>query len=250
MYRVNPLLRNTLITTDEVIFHAPTKQTIDPRMIEQNIIIAEERFIRPLLGLAMYNDMCSQKNEVVDNTTLDELTEDVNADLPDGAPPYVLNIGDIVNAMEFLEADYLNLWKTYLWKLTAECVMLMSMAEGFVQFGNEGVSHSMPQSGALSAAGVVSPALKTVQWAIDKKMMDRVDPLIEATKLFLAGNNGSYPLYVVPPGCGPDGISTLRKSDIVLGLYDDIDNCNTGYFSTTGPSYDGKIPNSNNCGSC
>jgi hypothetical protein len=55
-------MRNVLITTDEVIFHAPTKQTLDPRTIQNSIIIAEERFIVPAIDYPLYYELASTKN--------------------------------------------------------------------------------------------------------------------------------------------------------------------------------------------
>lgn len=48
MYSINRLNRPVLITPDEVLFHAATDHSVDARQILQNIIIAEERIIRPL----------------------------------------------------------------------------------------------------------------------------------------------------------------------------------------------------------
>lgn len=228
MYRINPLYRNVLITADEVVFHAPTQHTLDVRVVEQNIIIAEERLIRPALTDRLYYLICDAKNSTVTAENREILQEQITSSLPPSADPVTLAVGDIVNAMELLPAPLMKLWKQHLWKLTAECVMLASTPESFVQFGSAGIVHGVPASGPMTTAGEVSPQLATVKWAMDKKMMDRIDPLSEAMHAWLCHNKTSYPAYSKDCGCNAKGVAYRRKSDIVLGLYDDIDqykNC-------------------------
>ena len=73
MYRLNNLKRNLLITADEVLFHAPTDQKIDARQIEQNIIVAEERWIANSICDKFYEDFISQKNRKVTTDNKSEL---------------------------------------------------------------------------------------------------------------------------------------------------------------------------------
>ncbi|SFW15808.1 hypothetical protein [Chitinophaga sancti] len=224
MYRINPLMRDVLITTDEVIFHAPTKHTLDPRTIEQSIIIAEERIIRPALSDDLYYDLILQKNKTVTADNKDTLQDQVNSSLPAGSEQVILAIGDIVNAFEFLSADYLKLWKQHLWKLTAEVVMLGATPESFVQFGSAGVIHTVPAAGPMNTTGEVSPELRSVKWLMDKKMMDRIDPLTQAMHEWICRYKIQYPLYQKECGCDSKGVAYKRKSDIVLSVYDEIDN--------------------------
>jgi hypothetical protein len=223
MYRLNDLYRNVLITVDEVVFHAPTKHTIDPRSIQQNIIIAEERIIRPAVTDDFYYALCEAKNVVVTAANKDALEAAVNNNIGNGAEPVVLNPGEVVNSMEFLSPNFLAFWKQHLWKLTAECVMLTSTPEAFVQFGSAGVIHTGPASGPMTTSGNVTPSLGAVKWTMDKKMMDRIDPLLEAMHVWLCRNKTKYPLYSKDCGCDVNGVAYKRKSDIILGLYDDID---------------------------
>lgn len=216
-----------IITADEVIFHAPTKQTLDVRMIEQSIIVAEERLIRPALGFDLYTAIIDSKNKVVTAGNLSALQAELSAAVPDSATLTTLKEGDIVNAMEYLSAENLALWKQHLWKLTAECVMLLAFPEGFVQFGSEGTVHSQPASGPMST-GMVTPELRSIKWAMDKKMMDRIDPLREAMHQWLCkkqkADSTLYVLYTSPCDCDVDGVAYKRKTDIVLGLYDEVDD--------------------------
>jgi hypothetical protein len=227
MYRINPLMRNVLITTDEVVFHAPTKHTIDPRMIEQSIIIAEERLIRPALGFEFYTALCAQKNTLVTDANKVALQATIDDSQPAGSQPVILNTGDIVNAYEYLNAENLALWKQYLWKLAAESVVLLSTSEAFIQFASTGVIHAQPPAGPMNAEGVVTPDLRSVKWFMDKKMMDRVDPLRESMHLWLCqqkSGTSKYSLYTKACDCNADGVAYKRKTDWVVGMYDDDDD--------------------------
>lgn len=230
MYRLNPLQRNVLLTVDEVIFHAPTSHTIDPRKIEPNIIVAEERLIMPTLGYEYYYALIDEKNTLVTALNKAGLETEINDSLPDGATEVTLQEGQIVNSNEFLSASNLALWKQHLWKLAAEAVILASYPEGFVQFAAEGTVHTTPQAGPMTNATVTSPELRSMKWSMDKKMMDRIDPLREAMHLWLCvkkkADTSLYPLYTKFCDCNVDGVAYKRKSDIVLGLYDDDENTN------------------------
>jgi hypothetical protein len=227
MYRPNPLNRNVLITVDEVIFHAPTKHTIDPRLIQNSIIVAEERIIRPALGYDYYYSLIDSKNVIVTSANKEDLQTSVNNGMPSGSQTVLLKEGDIVNALEKLSVDNQTLWKQHLWKLTAEAVMLLALPEGFVQFSSEGAIHTQPPAGALGATSIVTPDLRSMKWSMDKKMMDRIDPLRESMHLWLCKQKKAdatkYTLYTKACDCNADGIAYKRKTDVVLGIYDHID---------------------------
>lgn len=226
MYRKNTLERNVLIMTDEVIKHGPTMQTLDPRTIESSIIIAEERFLRGALGDDFYEALIAQKNVVVTSGNLTDLQAKVNASLPTGSQAVTLVAGDIVNSIEFLTDANKELWKMYLWKLAAECVMLMAIPEGHVQFGTAGVMHNLPSSGPMTSAQQTAPDLRTVKWAMDKKLMDRIDPLMEPMHIWICKRKVSYPLYKKHCDCDAAGVAYKRKTDFVMGIYDEPDdNC-------------------------
>lgn len=230
MYRVNPLLRNVLITNDEVIFHAPTKHTLDVRMVQNSIIVAEERILRPALGVELYTALIDQKNKEVTDLNKDELETQINDSLPEGAADITLTVGDIVNSRNYLSAENLSLWKQHLWKLTAECVITAAFPEGYVQFASEGAVHTTPQAGPMTNATITSPELRSMKWMMDKKNMDRIDPLREAMHQWLClkkkADSSLYVLYTKFCDCDVDGVAYKRKTDIVLGLYDEEDNKN------------------------
>jgi hypothetical protein len=221
-------MRNVLITVDEVIFHAPTKNNPDARIIEQAIIVAEERLIRPTLGNTFYQALIDEKNKIIDAGNKVAQQALVDASLPASAQAVVLKEGDVVNALEYLTPDNLALWKQHLWKLTAECVMLLAFPDSFVQFAGEGTVHAQPQSSPMGGAGVVTPDLRSIKWVMDKKMMDRIDPLRESLHLWLCtkqkADTTKYSLYTKTCDCDADGVAYKRKTDFVLGIYDDEDN--------------------------
>ena len=205
-------MRNVLITSSEVIFHAPSKQTLDPRTIQQSIIVAEERFIRPAIGDALYEALCNAKNVLVTDANKAALQAKMTA--------ITINNGDIVNAFEEMSTVNQKLWKQYLWKLTAEAVLIASVPDAFLQFSSEGIVHGAPPAGPMNSAGVVGPNLQDVKWLMDKKILDRIDPLVTATKNFICRNKLDYPLYTDCP-CDDEPVPPARKSQFIMNIYDD-----------------------------
>lgn len=227
MYKLNLLQRNVLITPDEVIFHAPTKHTIDPRPILNSIIVAEERFIRPLLGFEYYYALVDKKNLVITDANKTAQQTNFNSSRADNAPAYNLKSGDILNAVEFLESEDQKLWKEQLWKLTAEAVMVLTFPEQFIQISSEGVTMPNPMPGPLTNAANVSPDLASMKWLMDKKIMDRIDPLMDALHEWVCyqkkKNTTSYLLYAKECACDGEEQINVRKSNLITGLYDDND---------------------------
>lgn len=234
MYRVNRFKRPVLITTDEVVFHAPTKQKIEPRLIESSIIVAEERFIRPELGWDLYEDICNLKNKllVTDADVADAVTKIPNAD------PVIVK-GDMINALELFDAAgtkgtrYKDMWYKHLWKIVAEAVLVCALPEGFVQFGAEGSFHNSPPAGLMVTSGQVTPLASSMKWAVDKKVQDRLSPLLDSMHAYICNYKTDYGnLYTRPcPDCNkPQGV---KNSGIALDIYDDEDDercCGDGWF--------------------
>lgn len=221
-----------LITVDEVIFHAPTGQTLDPRMIEQSIIVAEEGIIRVALGYDFYRALVDAKNTLVTSGNKESLQTTITNALPNGSQDVVLTAGDIVNAYELLTTENKTLWTEHLWKLTAEVVIMTAYPEGFVQLDSQGVHHKNAPAGPMTTGGLVSPDLRTVKWMLDKKQMMRIDPLREAMHLWICkqqkADKTKYTLYEKACDCDADGVAYKRKTDLVLTAYDEIDGIDTG----------------------
>lgn len=216
-YNVNNLMRNVLITPAEVMYHAPTKHTLDVRMIEQSIIIAEERWIRPELGFALYDAMATAKNITVTAGNL------AASQLLIGTQP-VLVADDIINSYKLMSVSYQALWKQYLWKLTAECVVAAAYPEAFVQFTSEGINHTSPPAGLMVTSGSVVPLLSSAKWSLDKKVQDRIAPMISGMHGYLCKFKTDYTLYDKScPDCNDGETKSTKWAGLAVNMYDDLD---------------------------
>lgn len=224
MYQINRLNKNTLITPREVIFHAPSNHTVDERNILQNIIIAEQRFIAPVLGRDFYAALVAEKNTTVTTGNQAALLTALNAYSASigGETILVTDIpaGTVINASEILSADNIVLWNEHLWKLVAECVECVLIVPTWLQHTEQGQQKNNPEVIGGNGQGSVTGDLKDVKYKEDKYLQDRIDPLIEAMKYFLCKNASTYPLYTCED-IDLDGISINRKSPIIFGIYDD-----------------------------
>lgn len=227
MYQINQLNKKVLITPSEVTFHAPTTHTIDARSILQNIIIAEQRFIAPVIGRDFYESLLSEKNKVVTSGNQTSMLSTINAYLTtvgdDGVTSTDLPVGSMVNAAETLSANNLTLWNEHLWKLIAECVECVLIVPTWLQHTSQGQQKNNPEVIGGNGQNSASGDLKEIQYKEKKFREDRIDPLIEAMKYFLCKNASSYPLYTCED-TSIDGVSISRKSPIIFGAYDDDDN--------------------------
>lgn len=230
MYRLNLLSKKVLITTDEVVAQSHSQNDMEVRKILPSIIPAEERFVRPAIGFAFYQQLIDEKNKTVTEENKSDLETAINSSLPAGAVPVTLKVGSIVNSAEFLTDANKALWYEYLWKLAAESVSLLTLAEGYVQQGAVGTFMAQPPAGPINNTSIVSPDLKSLQYVTGTKQKDRIDPLVESMHLWIcykkSVNKGSYPLYVRTCPCDelPDGISTKRKTQFLTDIYDDETN--------------------------
>lgn len=236
MYRINRLHRNVLITPDEVIFHAPTDQQIDERQVLQNIIVAEERFIANCLGDGFYEDFINKKNTKVTGQNKSDLLTKINQSLAMSNLPVItesdLKYGMIINAIELVDDEwYIKLWERFLWKLTAECVDMMTIVPSWLRHTSTGQQMNNPNVIGGNGSGSASGNQKDVQFKITTSLQDRIDPLIERMRLWLCQNKAHFPLYTKDcgGGCGcdenngnaPDGVSHIRKTNFITNLYEE-----------------------------
>lgn len=224
MYRVVNLPRKVLITTDEVIAQGPTDETPSPRLLLSAIQIAEERFVKPVLGSALYLDFRDKKNVVVTDVNKDFLETTINEEL-NLSETLTLEVGDIVNAIELVDDDwYVELWNEYVWKICAEAVVYTAIPTNFTRFTAQGEMQNNPRTMAFNGegAGSASAELKDVKFIMDKTLMDRIDPLLAAMKEWICDNITHFPLYDSKKcKCKTDGISVERKTGWVHGIYKD-----------------------------
>lgn len=232
MYRINPLPRKVLITTDEVIRMGPLPvDSADPKALENAIIIAEERFIKPALCSELYYDFRDKKNVLVDGGNKTTLEQKINAD--NTGEPVVLAIGQMVNAIEEVgNSDYINLWNEHLWKVIAECVVYIATPVNYLKFTTQGEMLNNPKSLIVGNEGsnAVSAERKDVQWKLDKLMQDRIDPLIESMKSWLCENKKKFQYFncfQCPCDENNSGVSYKRKTAWIHGIYDKPKTCCT-----------------------
>lgn len=224
MYRVNPLPRKVLITTDEVIAMGPTDSTVDPRVLLQSIQIAEERFIKPSICKELYYDFRNQKNVIVteDNkTTLQEK-------FTNSSPAVTLVVGEMVNSIEeVVNQYYKELWNEYLWKIAAECVVYIASPTNYSRFTATGEVQNNPKNIANEGKGSETVELKDMKWKLDKMLMDRIDPLIEAMHEWLCENKQNLALYTCKKcATNETGVSVKRKTAFIHDIYPRYDeNC-------------------------
>jgi len=226
MYRLNLLPRKVLITTDEVIRMGPVEETVSPGNLEQAIIIAEERFVKKLMCKDFYNAFRDAKNVIVNSINKPFLETQINAD--NTGQSVVLSIGQMINAIEFVDNQWFkNWWFEYGWKIVAECVVYIATPTNYIKYTSQGQMQNNPQMlGGLGSqgAGSASVQLKDIKWTMDKLLMDRIDPLIEASHEWLCDNKINFPEYNCKEcACANgknDGVSYLRKTGYVHDIYD------------------------------
>lgn len=232
MYRINRLNRNVLITSDEVLFHAPSEGNVAERSIIQNIIIAEERYVSDALGAIFYYDFINKKNKVVTNANQNELLNKINDSLDIYGLANIekrdIPIGIIINAIEFVDnKDYVDLWNMYLWKFTAECVDLACTVPSWVRHSEQGQMLNNPKVIGANA-GASSGDVKEIKFKLDSTMLDRINPLREKMHEWICQRIDKFPLYYhhndcIKNNCCSDNTKDkikAQKSDIIFGIYD------------------------------
>lgn len=233
MWLINRLNRNVLITPDEVIFHAATDGDINERQILNNIIVAEERFIANILGDAFYEDFISKKNVRVTTDNQADLLTKINTSLVlNGNDEILANDippGTIVNAIELIDNEwYVKLWDRFLWKLTAECVDMMTIVPSWLRHTSAGQQMNNPEVIGGSDGGSVTGKVGDVKFKMNTSLQDRIDPLASRMKLWLCQNKSNFQLYkgecvseCDENGDAVDGISSLGKTNFILNIYND-----------------------------
>lgn len=223
MIGLNPLRTKVLITTDEVQFHAPTDHQMDPRMTLQSIIIAERRFIKPMIGAVVYDALIAAKNILVTTANMAGLQTDINVGRT-GREIITLKAGDYVNSDTYLSVAQLALWQNYLHKITAECVYFTGLPVVRSRMTSQGVMQNDPNT--INNNGTSATIdLKDLKHLMDRSLQDRISPLIEDMHQYMC--TSGYVGYDKDCGCDSNGVpqSRVKKTDIILGMYDDDEQC-------------------------
>lgn len=221
MIGVNPLRTKVLITTDEVLFHSPIDHQADPRVILQGIIVAERRFIKPILGATVYKAMVDAKNTLVTNANKAALQTAVNTGRPASRAAIVLNEGDYVNSDTYLTTAQQDLWNNHLHKIVAECVWFICMPVNRSRFTAQGIEVNNPESigGNQSSQSV---RLSDLKHLMDRALTDRIYPLIEDMHAYMC--EVAFVGYDRKCDCD-DYTSTRKKGGIITSIYDDEESC-------------------------
>jgi hypothetical protein len=213
MTGLNPLKVKVLITTDEVIFHGPTDNKVDPRILLQSIIVAETRFIVPMIGLIPYTALVNAKNKVVTEINKDELQTALNAGR-NAKDVIEVQLGDYVNSDTYLSTAQQALWQNHLHKLVAECVVYTALPGNRARFTNQGVTKNSPD--IIGGTGsVASVDLFELKHLMDRTLQHRIGPLMDAMHDYLCQT--VYPGYT-------NKYTATKRSGISLEMYDDEDD--------------------------
>jgi hypothetical protein len=222
MYRINRLTRPVLITIDEVIAKAVVDENADIRYLLNSIEVAEERYIAPALGDAMYEDMLSQKNVQVTSGNQTSLLSSINASLTAAGKQTIqssdIPVGTWVNAIEMCSTAYQNLWNRFLWKIIAEAVDMCAVIPSWTRTTAQGQQQNNPKTLNSDSSGSATADRKDVEYKLDSMSQQRLYPLIARMKKWIV-EQGGYPLFPVTKK--PDGIDGQMKGGIIMGIYED-----------------------------
>lgn len=205
MYSINPFSRNTLITPDECTKKIPNTSLDSVKWISA-IELAEVRFVLPLLGWNLYNDICNKKNIIVDSGNISSLQDifivQFGTDPSSGLPKVVLSVGMIVNSIELITITpaYASLWNYALWNYVFNCVYFIAMTENYAEFSSSGLQKNNPidnSIGSISAKSV-GISLEDLRFLNNRWLLDRINPLQEYTEKWICANINLFTLY---PSC-------------------------------------------------
>jgi hypothetical protein len=216
---ITDLHRPTLITAQEVVKVLSTAEGVDLKRISNNIIVAEERFLRHMMGFELYDALVEQKNTEVTTGNKDALQTAIRTEWSNEA--ITLNVGDTVNSIDFLSEDNKKLWKMYLWSLAAECVFFVAYPDNYTDFTSSGIVHNAPKFDAVGTSKTNTPELGTIKWQMDKMMTGRIGPLQESFHQYLCNNAAKFPLYKKKCDCDVNGKSYAGSSGVLTDVYPD-----------------------------
>jgi hypothetical protein len=215
MYKKLPIpQRKSLIVFEEVVTLAPTENDVARKQLEDAIQIAEERFVRPKICAAFYNDFRERKNVMVTVANLAYIQDFMEEEI---------EVGDVVNAIEFVDNEwYVLLWYEHLWKLTAEAVMYIASPTNYSRFTASGEMLNNPQVITGEGRGASSVDLGTMKWKHDRMLQDRIAPLVAGMDQWLYGNRVYFPAMDCKQWnytTTSNGVALHRKTPWIHGVY-------------------------------
>jgi hypothetical protein len=147
----------------------------------------------------------------------------VNEDRPADRDPIVLVPGDYLNSDTYLSTVQQDLWNNYLHKLVAEAVWFTALVVNRSRFTAQGIINNFPDN-LLSSGGSQTVQLRDLKHLMDRGLQDRISPLMEDLHSYMCVT--AYPGYT--KDCGCDGKGSPKKTDLVLGMYDEDEPCGCG----------------------
>jgi len=150
---------------------SPATTALSRANVAQSIQTAEIRFLLPLLGEELFNDMLAERNNVPSS-------------YPSGGP----------NVAKFpTKASYEELWKRYLWNYTGQAVLLE--ATPFIHYKVTQAGVQKDQTEYSKHGG------KEGLGAITDRLQQRLDALEEQIKKYICENRDGFPLYDFDENC-------------------------------------------------
>jgi len=236
MYAKTYIQKNVLITAAECQYKFG--EGIAPEKWNAAIEVAEARFVQPLLGYALYVDLCSKKNVTVTSGNIATLQTIFNTQYPP-ANSITLAIGDIVNAVELstMTADYQALWNNALWTFVYECVYFCALSKNYAQFSTQGIMKNNPVGSVMgdSHSTSVGVSLNDIKWLEDRQLLDRINPLQAQLELYLCVNAAAIPLYDSECNCSeynPYNKQKVKRTTSFIDIYPDECDCDTDLYNT------------------
>lgn len=227
---VNDLHRPTIITAQEVQKVVSKTTNLDLNRVRSNIIVAEERFLRNILGFDFYEALLEEKNVEVTSENKDALQTQIRDEWNDQS--FVLNVGDVVNSSDTLSDVNKKLWKYHLWQIAAECVMFVAYPDNYTDFTSQGVIHNTPRYDSIGNSGANTPELNTIRFQMDKILTGRINPLLESMHQFICKSKSSYPKYDKTCDCDVTGKSYAGSGPTFINIYEDDeeDDCDCPFI--------------------
>lgn len=237
MLGINPISRNVLITPDECTAKL-ANSSIDSHLWASCIEVAESKFVLPLLGWDMYQDICTQKNVVVTSGNIVALqvifTAQFGTDPVSGNPKVILTTGQVVNGPEQITTTpaYATLWNQALWNFTYQCVYALSLPGNYAQFTSSGIQKNNPLDSAIgtTSSANVGISLNDLRFLVDNQLLDRINSAQNYLEWYLCANAASYPKYptdncekyLPSTANGSSGLIPARASTFI-NIYEDED---------------------------
>jgi hypothetical protein len=196
---------NTLIKAEEIvntgIFRpAPVTARFDINIISPHVADSEERFVVPVLGINLYDDMVLNQNTAISN--------------------YNPDVGAIVQKFP-LFPFYETLWTKYLMRYVANCVFYESLPFIVLQVSSKGMfvnNSEFAQNGGVQGAKFMQDTI-----------LQRIDSQKELILDYLCKNKADFPLFDSEKKCPCNNEEECGACDCNCGILGGCERCNKVY---------------------